>query len=417
MLLQLVTCLFLLLCLPMEQHGTAAMKVLKNKAQPTFNLFNRIPKSKVGQKRVVLEESENPVLEEKASRTKANIKSLGTIVHENIKVTFSDKHLDTVVKSMEKVIGARIPKTNHNRQPLNKSEEPVAVSRGTLKTIVAKNINGAIATGKHLESMTKSMRTLLSAKIPKVDKNISEEKADIDDGKPVAPRRTIETIVRNNLNNAVAVNHLESVANSMKTVLFSKIPKVGNKIEETADKKRLQPHLNVKSKPIVKSENPKNAGQSAPMPKSNLQGFEVENDSSNKVVFLDIESLRSSGLDMDQVSISVGGDRKPLKQAVGSRSQLFIPGLEQKKVVTEKSPLAKKALIKPGIRFSVPTPEPTVSVKHVAASQAAAVKIVRPRKKGQTARQSSFFEKFEDSGKFSEPVSKFLLDGIEVRGA
>jgi len=377
----------------MEHHGTAAMKVLRRtrSAQTAFTPFKRIPKPKVGQRRVVHEESENPLKQEKGSRTKANIKSLGTIVHENIKATLSDKHLDTVVKSMETVIGARIPKTNHNRQPLNKPEGTGAGSRGTIQTIAAKNINGAIPTSKHIESMTKSTRTLLFAKIPKVDKNISEEKDDVDDGKPAPPRRTIETIVRNNLNNAVAVNHLKSVANSMKTVLFSKIPKVGNKIEETAVKKPLPPHpdparLNVKSKPIiVKPESQEKAGKSVPTKSplvSNIQGFEVENDSSNKVVFLNIESLKSSGLDTDHVTISVGGDRKPLKQSVGSRSQFFIPGL------------------------SVPTTEPTVSVKHVAASQVAAVKIVRPRKKGQTARQSSFFEKFQDSGKFSEPVTK-----------
>jgi len=369
----------------MEHHGTSAVKVLTNRStQPTFTSFKRIPKSKIGQKIADLEESESREHEEKAYRTKANIKSLGTIVHENLKATFSDKHLDTVVKSMETVIGARIPKTNHNRKPLNKSEEPGDGNRGILQTNVGENINGATDTGKHI----KSMRTHLFAKIAKADKNISDEKAADNDGKP-ASRRTIETIVRNNLNNAVSVNHLKSVANSMKSVLFSKIPKVGNKMEEKAVKKRLQPNtarLDVKSKPIVKSfESPVKAAQSAPIPKSplvsNLQGFEVENDSSNKVVFLDIESLRSSGLDTDHVSISVGGDRKPVKQAS----------------------------TKPDTKFAVPTREPTVSVKHVAASQAAAVKIV---KKGQTARQSPFFEKFQDSGKFSEPVSKFLPDGI-----
>jgi len=211
----------------------------------------------------------------------------------------------------------------------------IEVEEKLIKNIVSTNIKYAVA-DKHLESVAKSMKTVLDCRVKKLNR---QENAEISTHQY---QRKIQPKVRVNVrlfSNPIAMSskarlavkkssesgkfHLESVAKSItESGKFHKIAK--------------------SMKAVVNSET-----ETSSVGQSTIQGFEVEGDSSNKIVFLDLESLKSSGIyigiDLDRVSISAGphdhGTRgRPLKPIEGlkAKSSIFNSVVEQARISANK---------------------------------------------------------------------------------
>ena len=193
-----------------------------------------------------------------------------------------------------------------------------------------------------------------------------------------------------------------------------------------------------------------------------IQGFKVEGDSSNKIVFLDLEALRRTGIDLERVSIAAGTRSRSLKPIEGLKAkssnfnsvvneirsdqdgktepQLRIPVYEQFAKVTEAENLPR--IPSANIKDYQRTPlKPFIAVKHVVASQAsrgyhqvpldsritaptADATVIKPLANTEaTKRQSLFFGKFQgrhevfgiqDHRKHQEPVHQHVTSSTTV---
>jgi len=298
------------------------------------------------------------------------------------KVKANEEQLKEVGRSLKAAIVA----------PIDANDQRKAATR-TLGDIVSANVQSTVA-DKHLEFVAKSMKTVVDSKIQNSNHGFfrrpqshqprgikSKVIVKVDNiSKPVSKSIKLEVEdVSSHEDLSKEVDHsLASVAKSMKAVV--------DKVES--------PHK----------------GQSV------IQGFKVQGDSSNKIVFLDLEALKSSGLSLDSSRISLGSS------GFGQNLQP-IEGLEAKspiQSIVEQKPEAYHEVANAESQHQSLHSQPAVAVKHVSASQPVSggspvslgsrvtvstgeAEVIRPQSSSGTAQQrkSLFFGKFEgrNSGK------------------
>lgn len=304
------------------------------------------------------------------------------------KVKANEEPIDEVTRSLKAAIVA----------PIDADDQRKAATR-TLGAIVSANVESA-ATDQHLESVAKSMKTVVAAKIQNSNHGFFRRvQSDSPRGikakvvvkvdhtsKPVSKSIKIEAEdLSSHEDVSKEVEHsLASVANSMKAV-------------------------------VDKVESPQ-GGQTV------IQGFKVQGDASNKIVFLDLEALKSSGISLDSSRISLGSS------GLGRNLQP-IEGLEAKSpiqsIVEQKLEAYHEAVEAESHHQRTPL-QPAVAVKQVSASQAvsggnqvalgsritvptAQMAVIRPQTNSVSKqRKSLFFGKFEgrNSGKPSPATNQ-----------
>jgi len=277
---------------------------------------------------------------------KTSTRTLSAIVRENIQSTVADKHLESVAKSMKTVVDAKIQNSNHGFFRRSQSHLP----RGIQAKVIVKVDHTSKPVSK-------------SIKLEAEDLSSQDVSKEVD-------------------------NSLASVAKSMKAVVA--------KVESQHE------------------------GQSV------IQGFKVQGDSSNKIVFLDLEALKSSGISLDSSKISLGssgfGRNLQLIEGLEAKSSNFQSVIEQKLEADHLSVDAEAH------HQRIPI-QPTAAVKHVSASQSvsgglnqvplgsritvptADIVVVRPQTNTGSAaaqRKSLFFGKFQgrNTGKFSPSTNQ-----------
>ena len=279
---------------------------------------------------------------------KAATRTLDAIVSENVQSTVSDKHLESVAKSMKTVLAAKIQNSNHEFFGRSQSHLPRGI-QAKIKIQV-----------DHIPKPVSKSIKLLAEHVSSQD--LSKE-----------------------------VDHsLASVAKSMRAVV--------DKVESQHE------------------------GQSV------IQGFKVEGDSSNKIVFLDLEALKSLGISLDNSRISLGSsglgrNLEPI-EGLEAKSSNFQSIVEQKLEADLQSEDAQSHHQRTPIK-------PTVAVKHVSASQAVSaglnqvalgsritvptgdITVIRPQTNTGSAaqRKSLFFGKFEgrNTGKPSPSTNQVSI--------
>jgi len=169
-------------------------------------------------------------------KQKISPSTISDAVGDSIRDDKAGKHLESIVKSMKIILDAKENNAINFKKipiltgtPVEKASSLPSTNSLTdrrllrLEDIVRDNIKATV-TEKHLDSMVHSMQTVLGAKIPKLRKIVQEEK---NDGK--STKKTLESIVRDNLDTAVSNAHLQSISKSMKAVVLTKIPKGGQR--------------------------------------------------------------------------------------------------------------------------------------------------------------------------------------------
>merc|ERR1712179_172255 len=241
-------------------------------------------------------------------RGKENISSstrvLGSTLRDNIEDDVANKHMESIVKNMKIILDARennainfkkIPiltgTTFEKASPLPSSNSQIGRKMPSLEDIVRDNIKATV-TEKHLDSMVQSMQTVLGAKIPKLRKISKEKKVD-----GISAKKTLATIVRDNIDTAVSDAHLRSISKSLNAVV-ARIPKGGQRSKGVS----LTPNTRVKSMNI-------------PTKKSMFEKSKIKPEA--KHLPPDVKSV-----DFEQERTSVGTGNKPARQIPGLRTSL-----------------------------------------------------------------------------------------------
>merc|ERR1719228_281590 len=127
--------------------------------------------------------------------------------------------------------------TFEKASPLPSSNSQIGRKMPRLEDIVRDNIKATV-TEKHLNSMVQSMQTILGAKIPKLRKIEKDKKVD-----GISAKKTLATIVRDNIDTAVSDAHLQSISRSLNAVVLARIPKGSQRSKGVS----LTPNTRVKS--------------------------------------------------------------------------------------------------------------------------------------------------------------------------
>jgi len=201
-------------------------------------IFKKIPKVAVENQfeEVDLSSSFNIPAEKQSSPSNSIVLAkIDNTVRDIIQDDVAEKHLESIVKSMKIIINAKENDAiNFKKIPIMANTQFAKVSSLPstnslipsnsrrvlrLENIVRENIKATVA-DEHLDKMVKSMQTVLGAKIPKSRKVVKVNKSDENKAK-----KTLGSIVRENLNTPVSDTHLQSITKSMKAVLLTKISK------------------------------------------------------------------------------------------------------------------------------------------------------------------------------------------------
>jgi len=210
-------------------------------------IFKKIPKVAVEENQTEEESlgfSSNTPAEKQSSPLNSRVLAkIDNTVRDIIQDDVAEQHLESIVQSMKIILNAKendainfkkipilaetqfakvssLPSTN---SMINSNSRRVL----RLENIVRENIKATVA-DEHLDKMVKSMQTVLGAKIPKSRRVVKVNKSD----EITTPKKTLGSIVRENLNTAVSDAHLESITKSMKAVLLTKISKGGQRSKD-----------------------------------------------------------------------------------------------------------------------------------------------------------------------------------------
>jgi len=506
-----------------DKHLKTQKKSMGTVLEARIPIIRKIPK--VARKEVEpLAQNSKPLIN---SENQLLAKStMGTIVRSNINTAVSEKHLESLTNSMKTVLLTKIPKASILKEDvaLKKFDPNVRVNvlnrkifrkipkvaqkvdnlaenhndggnlvgssgNKTIAALVGKELKATISE-KHLESVAKSMRTVLRSRIQKggirngahkslaSDKtvkvvhspkhNAGFESATIDDinieHKPQDVkfsnfRHIVESHDTKNSNSRqyfqfengsfkkvvlldtedLRLDHVKSgirkgvndVDASSEDKAFVRVPKVKSNLGLTTTE-RIDNVEHVALAVKSDSEITKSSDTTSP---NVLKGLKFEGDSTSKIVFLDTEDLKSKGLDVEHASISLGSSNQAPHQVDGLETNLFkfnsvletnpLDAEGRNQVPTSSSLHATSTLNIPGsfphksaggnhetldeLEFKNPVASsPPISLKPTSMSDIDRVginayspgdldeaKIIRPRKKGDVARQpSSFFNKF-----------------------
>jgi len=213
-------------------------KIPEIEVSGAHQIFKKIPKVAVEKqtKEEDLSFTSNIPAEKESSPSNSRVLSkIDNTVRDIIQDDVAEKHLQSIVNSMKIIINAKendainfkkipiIAETQVSKASSLPSTNSLINSNSRrvlrLENIVRENIKATVA-DEHLDKMVKSMQTVLGAKIPKSRKVVKVNNSD-----EITPKKTLGSIVRENLNTAVSDAHLESITKSMKAVLLTKISK------------------------------------------------------------------------------------------------------------------------------------------------------------------------------------------------
>jgi len=213
-------------------------KIPETEVSGAHQIFKKIPKvaveTQTEEESLVF--SPNIPVEKHSSPSNSRVLAkIDNTVRDIIQDDVAEKHLESIVKSMKIIINAKENDAiNFKKIPIMAETQFAKVSSLPstnslinsnsrrvlrLENIVRENIKATVA-DEHLDKMVKSMQTVLGAKIPKSRKIVKVNKSD-----EITPKKTLGSIVRENLNTAVSDAHLQSITKSMKAVLITKISK------------------------------------------------------------------------------------------------------------------------------------------------------------------------------------------------
>jgi len=294
-----------------SDRGSSA-KIVHEARNPEFKLVNA---HQIFKKMKVVENPTEQVVKgvnpsSNIPREKENISSstrvLGNTERDIIEDDVANKHMESIVKNMKIILDAKennainfkkIPilkgTTFEKASPLPSSNSQIGRKMPRLEDIVRDNIKATV-TEKHLDSMVQSMQTVLGAKIPKLRKIEKEKKVDGNSAK-----KTLATIVRDNIDTAVSDAHLQSISKSLNAVVLARIPKGGQRSKGVVS---LTPNTRVKSMNI-------------PTKNSKFENSKIKPEAEHLTP--EVKSV-----DFEHERTSVGTGNKPARQIPGLRTSL-----------------------------------------------------------------------------------------------